>query len=158
MIVRGCLGSDPEKVTPKSGGNPYWTFRLGENHGKGENRITVWYDVVAVIPDSVALQFGKGSAVEIDGRLDASGYISQKRVGSAPVPGTWSEVARLLRSVNALQAGLKLLTMSAKPYQFEEHAHAPTSSAPAAAPAPVAPDLAAVIAAAVAQAIAAARG
>lgn len=178
MIVRGCIGSKPEKKT-SHGGSTYYAFRLAENHGKGESKRTIWYDVNATIADSVATGLAVGDGVEIDGRLDAQGYLSQKRIGAAGVPAAWGDVAKLLRDRAAIGVGLKLLTMSVKPHTFESDDHVPAApaqkptttpaaavaaqaSAPtpsvAAVPASAAPplDMAAIIAAAVAQAMAAA--
>jgi len=121
MIIKGHLANTPEAKTGKSG-STYYNLRVAENYGKDDRRTTVWFDVVASISEVEADLLPKGSAVQIDGKLDAEAYVSKAALAGAEVPTTWDGVIALLKSKKALKTSLKLITNSrgVQPYTFEK--------------------------------------
>lgn len=69
MQVMGNIATEIEKRTAKETQKDYYTFRLAENNGKGENRETQWYDVSAFISELDADMLTKGQFVKVTGTL-----------------------------------------------------------------------------------------
>ena len=132
MKIYGHVAAPPEHKTNKQGGH-YCTFRMAENYGKDDHRISVWFDVNASIDPLDAELIERGQCVEIDGRLDPEAYLKKRALEGVPVPTSWEEVAKLLKARNALGVGLKVLTMSVKPHVFEKREQA---ASPRTVPAP----------------------
>lgn len=83
MIVKGNIATDPEKKT-SSGGKDYYRFRLAENFGRGEQRTTTWYQVMAFgLSELDADLLNKGQLVKVKGRLEPSIY--EKRDGEKEI-------------------------------------------------------------------------
>ena len=73
MQVFGNIATPVEKKIAKSG-EPYYKFRLAENHGKDEHRTTMWYEVTAFIGELDADMLSKGQFVKISGRLEVEAF------------------------------------------------------------------------------------
>jgi len=105
-----------------TGGKPYYSFRLAENSGKGENRRTTWYDVRAQIPALEAALLSKGQAVRIRGRIDPQAFLRVSELVGCEVPSgpgaTWTVVKEILKKQAAMSAALVLLTSSVEAYEF----------------------------------------
>ena len=119
MIIRGHLGRTPERKTSPASQKDYFTLRVAENYGPAGNRSSLWFDVIASISPLDADLLSPKSAVQIEGRLDPSAYVSKKALAGEPVPTTWEGVINTLTRKKALCVGLKILTQKVEPYEFK---------------------------------------
>ena len=115
--IIGNIATPLEKRTGASG-KTYYSFRLAENSGKGENRRTTWYDVRAHIEDLEAELLVRGQAVRIRGRIEAQAFLRRKELGGVAMPRTWDQANEALKKHRALDAALVLLTSSVEAYEY----------------------------------------
>lgn len=119
MQVFGNISNDLVRREGRESGNPFFTFRLAENHGEGDKRTTTWYEVVAFLDELDADLLSKGMFVKVTGRVEAEAFT---------------------RRDNSPGAALKLVTGSVVVVPKKQSgAGAPASAAPAAAPRAQAP-------------------
>lgn len=77
VTVTGNIGTPVEKKVSKSG-KPYAEFRIAENYGKDQNKITYWYTVRAFIDEMSQDMLGKGMFVEVKGELKTEKYVDKQ--------------------------------------------------------------------------------
>lgn len=117
--IIGNIATQPEKRTAQGSGDDYFTFRLAENTGRGDNRRATWFDVRAKLSQEQADLLVVGQLVCVTGRVEPSSYVKKKALEGVPVPQTWNEVIKTLKERNALGTSLVLLTSSVKQHEFK---------------------------------------
>lgn len=119
MKIKGFLANTPERHAPRTqGAKPYFTMRVAENFGTEKNKKTVWFDVVASISPMEADMLQERAGVEVDGRLEATAYISKQALAAlqdTDVPSTWEDVIAALKKYDVMRVGLKMLTQDVRP-------------------------------------------
>lgn len=124
MKIKGFLANEPERHAPRAqGARPYFTMRVAENFGTEKNKKTVWFDVVASIPPLEADMLQVRGGVEVDGRLEATPYISKQALAAlegTDVPSTWEGVVAALKKYDVMRVGLKMLTQDVRPCAISE--------------------------------------
>ncbi len=118
MIIFAQVGTIPEKHF-SGAGRVYYKLRVAENFATEKNKKANWYEIRASISAEDAQKLSVGMPVKVDGRLDASAYISKKALGDAPLPDTWEEVIAVLNERHALCVGLKILSKSVTPEMLD---------------------------------------
>lgn len=124
--IIGNLATNPEARESRGSKEPYISFRLAENSGRGDARRTTWYDVRAKLSETEADLLATGNLVRIRGRIEPQAFIKKQVLADVPVPRTWEEVIASLKKHNALGSSLVLLTSSVEPYQFQRRERHPT--------------------------------
>lgn len=71
MVVIGNVGSALAKIKRRDGSGEFYSFRLAENLGKGDNRKATWWSVTANISELDADMLTIGMTVKLKGRAEA---------------------------------------------------------------------------------------
>lgn len=116
--IIGNIATEPERRTAQGSQEPYFTFRLAENSGRGDSRRTTWYDVRAKIDDIKASELNSGDLVRIRGRVEPQAFLRKRALAGVPVPETWDELVKVLREHEALGTAMVLMTSSVEPHEF----------------------------------------
>lgn len=79
ITLIGTLGKDAELKTANSG-RQFMVFSVAVNDGYGENKTTLWHDVVNFIPEGKTTKLidylTKGTMVYIRGKVSAKAYVN----------------------------------------------------------------------------------
>lgn len=78
ITVTGRIATVIETKQASSSGSVYFSFRLADNYGKGEDRETTWYSVLAFISELDADLLSRGSLVKVTGNLEAKAYLDKE--------------------------------------------------------------------------------
>lgn len=80
LIVTGRLGADAEIRTSQKSGLNYIQFSMGNNEASEKDGKTYWFTVRGYNTNllNIAKYLKKGHAVSVMGRLETSGYVSNK--------------------------------------------------------------------------------